>query len=158
MQDLNCICFFCERVYMEICVYVYFRNLQFAAFMISGWNIFSIKYFLSLSRPLFRLLWWTAGWRCLQWQWWVVAAGPRPGHVQDAEVESQTAFCSSPWSGTGTRDASSARAATLSLASTAAPATAKEAWSSARTTTSGESRWSVQTAVLVETVLHNLFK
>ncbi len=93
-----------------------------------------------------RLLWWTAGWRRPQWQWWVVAEGRRAGRVQDVEVESQTASFSSPWSGTGTRDASSAPAATLSWASTAAPATAKEAWSSARTTTSGEPWWLLLTA------------
>lgn len=87
---------------------------------------------------VFRLLWWTAGWRHPRWQWWAVAGVHREGRVQDVEVVLQTASCSSLWSGIGTRDASSARAATPSWASTAAPATVKEAWSSARTTTSGE--------------------
>lgn len=91
------------------------------------------------SRLVFRLQWWTVGSRCQQWHWWVAVGGPWPSRAQDVEVELQTASCSSPWSGTGTHGASSVPAAMLSWASTAAPATAKEAWFSARTTTSGKS-------------------
>ena len=42
---------------------------------------------------------------------------------QDVEVKSQTASCSSPWSGSGTLAASSAPAAKLTWGSTAVPAT-----------------------------------
>lgn len=71
----------------------------------------------------------------------VVAAAARwrrAGRVRAVEAASWTGSCSSPWSGTGTPGASSAPAATPSWASTAAPATAKEGWCSAGTTTSGE--------------------
>lgn len=120
------------NLYMNIIEIV--SNSSCKHFHVSFLYVFSSHCWFT-SCLILRSPWWTAGWRCLQWQWWAAAEAQRPGHVQDAEVESQTASCSSPWNGIGTRGASSAPAAMLSSASTAAPATAKEAWSSARTTT-----------------------
>lgn len=70
--------------------------------------------------------------------WWTVKHQVPPGHVQDVEVRSQTAFCSSPWNDTGTHAASSAPAAKPSWETLAPPATAKGAWFFVAATISGE--------------------
>ncbi len=51
----------------------------------------------------------------------------RPGRARAVGVVSLTVSCSSPWSATGTRAASSARAVRLSWERSGPPATAKEA-------------------------------
>lgn len=141
------------KIYQLKSLRLFLQHLALSWVSLTSWGQEKQKY-LTIVHSNFttvRLLWWTAGWKRPQWQWWAVAGGQRAGRVQDVEVGLQTASCSSLWNSTGTRAASNAPAATLSWASTAAPATAKEAWSSARTITSG-CLDTVEPAVLVDSL------
>lgn len=86
----------------------------------------------------------------LQGQWWIPEATAShhqwaqvlcPGNVvQGVGAKSQTASSCTPWTATGTADASSAPAVRPSWAKSARRATQKVAWSSVETTISGETK------------------